>query len=383
MAFVAALAEGALRAAGFAPQRFGRLSRVATSKGVIKPGATALDCYPSNPRGYFDVDLRDPATLARFQAMRMRNLDRVIHDAPYAVEFHYNQLCYRDREFGPRKAGVRRVAVLGDSFTEGQGAREADVYPRALERLLNEAEPGRWEVLNFGRRNADFPELHGRLVTVVLKFDPDVVVYGMVLNDPAQSEAYHAQRSWINNWILDHRRRAATAPTPPLGPFDLRLASLAREAVETYRVSAESRRWYHGLYGHPNRHGWTRTKEYLRDMDERTRRRGGRFLIAVWPLLVGLEGRYPFEDIHATVGAFARKSGIPFHDMLPALRGHRTSSLWIHPVDMHPNEIGHRLAAESLVEPVRRLAREVAPDAALRQVADGGGSGRPQASPSP
>jgi hypothetical protein len=34
------------------------------------------------------------------------------------------------------------------------------------------------------------------------------------------------------------------------------------------------------------------------------------------------------------------------------LRARPTESLWVHPVDMHPNEIAHRLAAESLAGPV-------------------------------
>ena len=46
--------------------------------------------------------------------------------APYAVEFRYNSLRFRDAEFGPKRPGVRRVMVLGDSFTEGQGVKEPD-----------------------------------------------------------------------------------------------------------------------------------------------------------------------------------------------------------------------------------------------------------------
>ena len=31
------------------------------------------------------------------------------------------------------------------------------------------------------------------------------------------------------------------------------------------------------------------------------------------------------------------------------------SSLWVHPLDMHPNEVAHRLAAESLAPVVAAL----------------------------
>jgi len=85
-----------------------------------------LDCYPSDPRGYFDLDLRDPATRARFRTLGVRRVEDCAEYAPHAVELRYNALQFRDREPPPRTAGLRRVAVLGDSFTEGQGVKELD-----------------------------------------------------------------------------------------------------------------------------------------------------------------------------------------------------------------------------------------------------------------
>jgi hypothetical protein len=43
-------------------------------------------------------------------------------------------------------------------------------------------------------------------------------------------------------------------------------------------------------------------------------------------------------------------------DLRETLRGRPAESLWVHPVDHHPNEIAHRLAAEALAGPVRKLA---------------------------
>src|SRR5262249_37844382 len=154
---------------------------------------------------------------------------RVVTEAPFAVEFRYNALCYRDREFGPRRTGVRRVAVIGDSFTEGQGVKEGDVYPRVLERLLEQAEPGRWEVYNFGHRNADVPELSERFAEAV-RFEPDVLIYGMVLNDADQAEWFRSRNWGVNNFILDQRRRQTWETSPELGLFDSRLLALGREA---------------------------------------------------------------------------------------------------------------------------------------------------------
>jgi hypothetical protein len=35
-------------------------------------------------------------------------------------------------------------------------------------------------------------------------------------------------------------------------------------------------------------------------------------------------------------------------DLLPAYRGRRPADLWAHPVDRHPNELAHRLAAAAI-----------------------------------
>ena len=122
------------------------------------------------------------------------------------------------------------------------------------------------------------------------------------------------------------------------------------DRVESYRTSRATERWYREMYAEPNRAGWERTQGYLRDMNQRTRAAGGRFLVATWPLLVALD-RYPFADVHDRSRVLPG-GGDPQQDLWPVLRGERTESLWVHPVDMHPNEVAHRLVAESLVRPV-------------------------------
>ena len=72
-------------------------------------------------------------------------------------------------------------------------------------------------------------------------------------------------------------------------------------------------------------------------------------------MLFGLEGEYPFTAAHEKVGRFAGNAGIAFHDLLPTFRGRSSAALWVHPVDLHPNESAHRLAAESPQLPVIAL----------------------------
>jgi len=184
--------EGGLRLVRYTPRRFHAAARLVDPRWRL-----LLDCYPSNPRGYFDIDLRRPERRERYGHLAPLRYESLARRTPYAIESRYNSLRFRDVEFLPKPAGVRRVMVLGDSFTEGQGVKEADTYPRVLEARLNASGGARWEVRNCGRRGADFPLLF-ELFEQVLAFDPDVVVYGMVLNDADQSDAFHAQQTYVN-----------------------------------------------------------------------------------------------------------------------------------------------------------------------------------------
>jgi lysophospholipase L1-like esterase len=340
------LAEGAVRALGLTPRRLANTARIGDARGRLR-----LDCYPDNPRGYFDIDLRDPATRARYREQGVGRVDAVAARAPFAVEFRFNELGFRDAEWGPRPAGVRRVIVVGDSFTEGWGVKEADTYPRVLERLLQAAEPGAWEVRNAGRRGADFPALRAQFEEA-LRHQPDLVVYGLVLNDAERSPEFQARQQYLNDWIFDQEQVEAGRPVRSPGPLGSRLWWLVEDRLESRRIGAASTRWYRDMYTDANRDGWARTQDQLRDIQREATARGARFLVASWPLLVDLD-RYPFAEAHETVARFCQSAGIARHDLLPALRGQRAEALIVNPADRHPNEIAQRLAAESLAPAVR------------------------------
>jgi hypothetical protein len=348
----ALLLEAGLRAAGYVPPRYQSPGGAWSARERI-----LLDCYPSNPRGYFDLDLRNAAVAERYRRLGVQDLDEVAGRDPWAVELRFNSLRFRGREFGPKPPGVLRVMVLGDSFTEGQGVKEADTYPAVLQQLLDAEEPGRWEVLNCGRRAADFPTLH-KMFEKILPFDPDLVVYGMVLNDADRSSAFNARHPRIDDWILDRRRMIESSQPARLGPLESRLAALVEDRLDAWRIHRAGSRWYLELYGEPNREGWERTQAYLREMNRRLEERGAGLLVASWPLLVNLEGDDPFAAAAETIARFCLSAGISRLDLRPALRGRPTESLWVHPVDHHPNELAHRLAAESLAPAVRHQLAE-------------------------
>jgi hypothetical protein len=324
--------EAALRLTGFAPER-----ETATRRMVDARWTTLLDCYPSNPRGTFDIDLRRPENDARYRRLAPGRFDSIARHHPWAVESRYNERRFRDAPLAPKPPGVRRIVILGDSFAEGQGVREDDTVARVL-----------------GRRGLDFPELHEAFEDA-LSYEPDLVVYTLTLNDAVQSPEFRSRQTYVNDWILDRTHLPEDAVVRR-SPFRPRLLDFVSDRLSAFLIGRETTRWYLDMWSDANRQGWERTQEYLRDMDRQLHQRGARLLVAPWPLFVSLERGYPFTPAHEAIRAFCTAARIPHHDLLRVFQGRRTSDFWVHPVDHHPNEVAHRLAAESLLPDVLKLA---------------------------
>jgi lysophospholipase L1-like esterase len=340
--------EAGLRATGFVPE-----SERAVRRMVDARWTTLLDCFPSNPRGTFDIDLRLPENDARYRRLAPGRFDAISRHHPWAVLSRYNSLRFRDAPLGPKPPGVRRVVILGDSFAEGQGVQEAETLARVLARFLEERAPGRYEVRNCGRRGADFPEIYEAFEDV-LAYAPDIVVYTLTLNDAVQPPSFRSRQTYLNDWILD-RTNAPDDPDAPTSFLRPRVFDFVSDRLEAIVIGRATTRWYLDMWSDANRDGWLRTQEYLREMNRRLNQNRARLLVAPWPLFVSLERGYPFTPPHEAIRIFCSRAGIAHHDLLRVFQGQRTADFWVHPVDHHPNELAHRLAAESLVPEVLKL----------------------------
>ncbi|MGD9140459.1 MAG: GDSL-type esterase/lipase family protein [bacterium] len=85
----------------------------------------------------------------------------------------------RDREFAyEKREGIKRIIVLGDSFTFGYGVQADETFSKVLERILN-AEGGgdeTWEVLNMGVGSTGTAQQYALFLREGIKYDPDYVV---------------------------------------------------------------------------------------------------------------------------------------------------------------------------------------------------------------
>ena len=334
------IGECTVRVAGIAPERYRRPRYVENADKTA-----AIDAYPTNPRGYFDVDLRDRGATSRLAALGLPDADKLAARTPFAVEIHYNRHRCRDVDPGPKASGVTRVLVLGDSFTEGQGVREEDTFPRKLEHALR-AKGRAVEVLNCGRRGRDFPALYNAFDELTEAYQPDIVLYAMVLNDAVQSPEFHARQPFLNDWILDRRRTLAEDDSG--GVSGLRLWAIARDRLDARRVAAATTRWYVEMYGPENQAGWDETRGYLERMRDRMNAGGGRLIVALLPLLVERRGAYPFAGPASEIRRACADANIAFVDLADSVATDAPDTLWVHAVDMHPNERAHARFADGL-----------------------------------
>lgn len=135
----------------------------------------------------------------------------------YAQNVTRNRLGFREREVTPRSPpGVYRLAVIGDSFTFGQGVQEADRFSNILDRRLN-ADGRRFEVLNFGEGGAETIDHIRILEQVVLPLHPDFVLL-----------------QWFTNDVEGHDK-SGRPPTPNLIPVN-KISNLLQRASAAYYV---------------------------------------------------------------------------------------------------------------------------------------------------
>lgn len=83
--------------------------------------------------------------------------------------------------FPAKLPGRPRIVVLGDSLTYGEGIALNHTYPRVLADILSHDHPV--EVLNLGVRGAQSEDILLTALWALDQLQPDLVVYGMCLND--------------------------------------------------------------------------------------------------------------------------------------------------------------------------------------------------------
>ena len=336
------VAEVFVRVGGLAPMQFAQTRHLETDD-----KRAALDLYPSDERGAFDVDLRDDGALAEFQSLGL-DVSEYAQHTPYGIALRYSAELCRGGDV-PSKGARTRILIVGDSFAEGQGVRENETSAAQLQARLGE----RYEVLNCGRRGYDVSDVADFLRRHIETFDPDVVLYAYTLNDPEQSEAFAAQQTFLDDWILARRQMVSEGPGG-LPFFQSHLLAALKDRLESASVGEATTTWYRDMVMEPNAQGWTRSLEIFDGMKALASSLGADFEVVVQPLLVDLDD-YPFEAVHAKVLRDLEERGVSATDAFPNFDGRDAPSLWVHACDRHPNATAQGLIAESMARALEDL----------------------------
>lgn len=345
------LAEIGLRVSGWEPSaRLSKRSLLDRSPGR----RTWYDCYASNPNGEF----RELPDTSRGNWVLVDNqptpvplqLERV-RETPWCVEYVLSSQDLRDVERQPEPAtGVLRLALIGDSFTFGEGVPAEKALPARLQAELGAS----FEVLNLGRPGDDTLHELDRLAAAIPAFHLRRAAVVFIPNDIGTTPELQREQDYIHDLIQFRDANLARGRFGAVTFLGSRLLHLAGVQLDMRRVTAKTIQWYRDLYD-PARNP-AGLQQFRASLARLAKLPGCRVVLVLYPLLEDFEGGYPLQSVHDAVAGMARAAGLEVIDLASAFAAETTESLWVHPSDHHPNGRAHALAARALAEALRRSA---------------------------
>jgi lysophospholipase L1-like esterase len=232
--------------------------------------------------------------------------------------------------------------VIGDSFTWGQGIEATERFTNLVEASLGP----RYEVLNFGLPGHDMPQ-HLQVLDGVLPLHPDFVLLQLFVNDFETAAMERPRpRPLISDAAADGWGRSSA------------LYELAnRRWVQLQEATGITESYVHYLDRNlrdpaaPNaRLAFGMLDEFIRKT-EAARVPVGLVLFPMTDAMGPHGSNYPVGYIHEHVRQISAAAGVPFLDLLPAFSTFADpKSLWVSPLDAHPNAVANRRAAAEILE---------------------------------
>lgn len=253
---------------------------------------------------------------------------------------------YREESLSPAVLGAEatRVLFLGDSFTFGAGVPVQARFTDILETRLNESQDqGRsFHTFNAGISGSYPNHWLDNIEPLLDAYPADAVFCVFFLRDGTLLPTTFSH----NALIIDQIQSEAASKPLYESSYMLRYsydrtawADLSRWFVETLRKAY--------LGSDQDRRKWKRESACLVEISEACARRDIPFHLVVFPILLGLDD-YGFHDVEQVIVEFAEDAELPVFSLTPGFLGRDERELWVASDDQHPNEKGHRIAADTL-----------------------------------
>jgi lysophospholipase L1-like esterase len=291
----------------------------------------------------------------------------------FDTQVRISSLGIRDREFGAKPAGVRRVLILGDSYTFGWGVEETQRFGNRLEELLQVASPGRWQVVSAGINAYATRDELAWLDEYGWKLEPDLVVLEFCMGndfDGNVGPGFHVENGFL---VGNHSTRPqAVAPTSMVE----RVKIWVRDHSELFVFLRELRNdWRAGLTPREKRRrqlvhandlvdeGFAPTARIVGALNDDATRHHVPWVLMVVPMRHQVYGtrdvdRAVIDYPNGRLRALGAGLGVPTLDLLPAFRERvaRKPARLYFDRDPHWTREGHQAAAEILLGFLRERA---------------------------
>lgn len=299
--------------------------------------------YSSNYREYFDELKINNQTVYGFEE---NNINYDLIKEPHQ---NYNGI---------------KILSIGDSFTEGQGVRPTDNYSAWISRISSD----RYRAKNTGQGGANTDQILNIYKNLKLDFNPNYVVYGLCLNDinfehsqfkididgkgfeegkykndfPLKWDLINLRTGVIENTrnkLVNFFYKNSNIISYAISEFELN--KISKQTIEFYKKSFDLQFNKVEIEKFENQMNW---------LNEDVSKKNGKLVIMIFPIFYWPGGDYPLIDVHEKLSKMLNKKGIQYIDLLPDYIEHEDRNLWVHPVDQHPNDFAHKIAAEKLIK---------------------------------
>lgn len=238
-----------------------------------------------------------------------------------------------------------RILVVGDSFAWGDGVHLEDTFAHRLETRLDVVSRGRdFQVINWSRPGWNTVKEYRSVEANIDETSPDLLLLAFVLNDP---EPFNPQK--VAELRRGLQRREPQGRLSAYLHRHSRLYALVSERLENTRIRRAYTAYYLSLFEGPDWNNCLRALEKFRDL---THERSIPMVLLVFPIFDSpMDDSYSYGALHDKMRKTGQSLGIPVLDLLAAYRGVDVYRLAVAPyTDAHPNELGHRIAADTILD---------------------------------
>jgi lysophospholipase L1-like esterase len=264
-------------------------------------------------------------------------------------------------------ANSYKVMAIGDSFTQGQGVKKTDTWIKQLEKMkFNKQFFG----INFGKSGANIKEIKKIFNDNYTKTRTDLVIYGFVLNDPIINSSVPIGMDFDekNNYgesiglyfdLINTRTNVFDANRKGFMKFIYDYSNIAKYFIRKFEIKDVGQRtikyYQNSLDPNINAKGLEETFNIIQQINLKLISDGKKFLIAIFPLFYSTQKNYPFIKEHLFLENKFKKMGINVLDLYPFFSGINDTELWVHPIDQHPNNYAHQIAAKAIYDYIQKI----------------------------